>query len=261
MFSSLTTCSRVDAGAWFNYTFLTQKEHDNETGLEWRTNDKTNELRWYEKADDRKGTTEYTNEYYPYGDQWVHLNMSGPTHNADDSDFNRRGWDFVDAGSAPGIYNGANMPSVRAGQGDQTGALQLFFEWVTGTGQKDREFGPSDYMTQGMMTSPDVAAARQRFIEQGGGTYGPAGVRFGLDAEDGPFTAGSNMPRQFVGSFNITITEQRNGDATFVLENATTLKSALYQMPGVQPVERTTMLPLSNKTQTYWWIERGVIKH
>ena len=46
------------------------------------------------------------------------------------------------------------------------------------------------------------------------------GVRFGLDAEDGSFTAGLNMPRQYVGSFNITITEQPNGDAAFVLENA-----------------------------------------
>jgi RHS repeat-associated protein len=31
----LTTCSRADAGAWFNYTFLTQKERDNETGLDY----------------------------------------------------------------------------------------------------------------------------------------------------------------------------------------------------------------------------------
>ena len=33
--SSLTTCSRADAGAWFNYPFLTQKERDNETGLDY----------------------------------------------------------------------------------------------------------------------------------------------------------------------------------------------------------------------------------
>jgi len=32
---SLTTCSRADVGAWFNYTFLTQKERDNETGLDY----------------------------------------------------------------------------------------------------------------------------------------------------------------------------------------------------------------------------------
>src|ERR1700741_2723816 len=32
---SLTTCPRADAGAWTNYPFLTQKERDNETGLDW----------------------------------------------------------------------------------------------------------------------------------------------------------------------------------------------------------------------------------
>jgi len=31
----LTTCSRADAGAWFNYPFLTSKERDNETGLDY----------------------------------------------------------------------------------------------------------------------------------------------------------------------------------------------------------------------------------
>jgi RHS repeat-associated protein len=32
---SLTNCSRADAGAWTNYPFLTQKERDNETNLDY----------------------------------------------------------------------------------------------------------------------------------------------------------------------------------------------------------------------------------
>src|SRR5437660_2581225 len=32
---SLTTCSRADAGAWFNYPFLTSRERDIETGLDY----------------------------------------------------------------------------------------------------------------------------------------------------------------------------------------------------------------------------------
>ncbi|MGH9969446.1 MAG: RHS repeat-associated core domain-containing protein [Pyrinomonadaceae bacterium] len=31
----MTTCTRADGHAWFNYTFLTRKERDNETGLDW----------------------------------------------------------------------------------------------------------------------------------------------------------------------------------------------------------------------------------
>ena len=34
-YRSLTTCTRADAGASINYTFLTQKERDNETGLDY----------------------------------------------------------------------------------------------------------------------------------------------------------------------------------------------------------------------------------
>jgi RHS repeat-associated protein len=134
----LTTCTSADARAWLNYPFLTQKERDNETGLdyfgaryhasvqgrftssdplitsgkvevpqswnrytycvnnplafvdptglEWRTNDGSGALRWYEKDDDRTGSTEYTNEYYQNGNQWVRLNIGGPTHNTEDAD-------------------------------------------------------------------------------------------------------------------------------------------------------------------------------
>jgi hypothetical protein len=230
------------------------------TGLEWRQHDENGEIRWYETDDDRTRTTEYAKEYYRSNDgRWVRLHMSGPTRNPEHDGFARRGWEFVDAASVPGIYNAENVPAMQAGPPDNTGTVQLFFEWVTGTGPTNREFGPNDYMTQGLKTSPDVAEARQKFIDQGGGSY-TGGVWFGLNAEDGPIEAGTNMPRQFVGSYNITITEKRNGDAEFVLGNPTTLKSFLYQAPGVQNVERSTMHPLSNKTQTYWWVERRVIQ-
>ena len=224
------------------------------TGLEWRRHDETGALKWYKDDDDRTGTTEWTEMQYGIGNnRFVQLNANGPDANGSSQEA-RQGWS---------IYN---MPSMQAGQPDNTGSLQLLFEYLTGTGPTDRQFGPSDYMTQGMMTSPDVATHRQDFIDQGGGTYGPTGVWFGagwgvpFGAEDGFIRAGTNMPRQFVGSFEITITEQRNGDAMFVIDNATTLKSLLYQIPGVQPVERSTMAPLSNKTQTYFWTERGVIR-
>jgi len=296
----LTNCVRAGESAGSNYPFLTRKERDNETGLdyflaryyasiqgrftspdplltsgkpyhpqswnryiyclnnplayidptglEWRRHDETGEVKWYKDDDDRTGTTEWTEMQYGIGnDQFVRLNANGPDANGSSQEA-RQGWS---------IYT---QPSMLAGQPDNTGSLQLLFEYLTGTGPTDRQFGPSDYMTQGMMTSPDVATHRQNFIEQGGGTYGPTGVWFGRTGEDGPFEAGFNMPRQFVGSFEITITERRNGDAMFVIDNATTLKSLLYQIPGVQPVERSTMAPLSNKTQNFFWVERGLIR-
>jgi len=144
---------------------------------------------------------------------------------------------------------------------DKVGGVRLGLEYFSGRGPRYREFGPRAYATRQMMTSPDVADHRRNFIGQGGGTYGPAVVRFGRDGKDGPFTAGRNMTRQFVGSFYITIQEKRNGDALFTITNTTGLQSLLYDSPGVQNVQRTEMLPLSNKEQEFWWFERGLIKH
>jgi len=234
-------------------------------GLEWRTNDKTGKLAWYGDNDDRAGTTEFIDEYYKDGDKWVHLNTNGPNSNADHNDqYGWAGWTYVDASSVPGIYNPDNLPSIQAGESENTSWFGLTVEYFTGTGPSDRQFGPESDMTRNMQTSPDVNVARNSFINQAGSspqygrTYGPTGVRFGLDAEDGPLTAGFNMPRQFVGSFTITITEKEDGDALFVLENTTHLKSLLYQIPGIQPIKGGG--PLSNRNQTFWWVEKGILK-
>jgi len=149
---------------------------------------------------------------------------------------------------------------------DSTGTAELTWEFFSGRGERHRYFGPSAAMTRNMMTSPDVAAHRQRFIQQGGGMYGPTSVKFGWSAQDGPYTAAKsgpieNGPRQFVGSFTITIREGSNGDALFTLRNTTSLRSLLLDFPAVENVQRTDMLPLSNKTQEFWWYEKGLIKH
>lgn len=258
----ITSGKPKDPQSWnrYSYTLNNPMVLIDPDGLEWRTNDKTGVLKWFGKDADRSGTTEYTQEYYSIEGQWVHLNKNGYTNNPNDSTFDRQGWDYVDASQVPGIYNHDNLPQITAAPGDDSGPLSLFFEWLTGSGPVERQFGPDTYMTQNMMTSPDIVNHRQAFIDQGGGTYGPTGTRFGVSAEDGPFTAGTNRSRQFVGSYTITITEQSNGDALFVLRNTTSLPSALYHIPGIQPVERSTMHPLSNKSQTFWWSERGVIK-
>ena len=169
--------------------------------------------------------------------------------------FDRQGWDYVDASQVPGFYNPDNEPKISAAPGDNTSWLRLTWEFFTGTGLVERQFGPDSTMTKGIMTSPDIPRHRQNFIDQSGGTYGPTDYRFGVSSEDSPITSSGHMSREFVGSYAITITEQANGDALFVLQNTISLLSLL-----IQPVERSTMHPLSNKSQTFWWVERGVVK-
>jgi hypothetical protein len=149
---------------------------------------------------------------------------------------------------------------------DSPGTLRMAWEFFTANGPRHRDFGPNAAMTKNMMTSPDVAVHRQNFVHQGGGVYGPTSVQFGWAAKDGPVTSFingplENGPRQFVGTFTITIKEGSNGDAYFTLQNTTSLKSFLYHMPGVQNVDRSELAPLSNKTQEFYWCEKGLIKH
>jgi len=146
-------------------------------------------------------------------------------------------------------------------RGDDTGGLRLGWDWLSGRGPKYREFGPSDYATRQMMTSPDVAYHREQFVQQGGGAYGPNTLKFGMPWNDNPLRAGFNFTRQAVGSFTITIQERNNGDALFTLTNVTSTKSFLYDFPGVQNHERSEMKAMGNIQQEFWWYERGLIKH
>lgn len=145
--------------------------------------------------------------------------------------------------------------SMRAAPPEDTSWYRLLFEFGSGTGPRSRQFGSNSAMTQGLKTSPDVATFREQFcalptpmaLRQ----LGPTGSRFGLRAEDGPITAGTNMPRQFVGSFTITIRGSSNGSALFILNNTTSLESLLYHLP----VENKKSGVMGNTQQTFWWKE------
>jgi RHS repeat-associated protein len=180
--------------------------------------------------------------------------------------------------------NGAN--SISAGEADNTGPIGLALEYFTGTGQKDRQFGPDSEMTKEMRTSPMLDYHRNIFINQGGGSYDSqiyANVhdkyppRYGFpDASDGPWTSGINLSRQFVGSFNVKITELKdsngnfNGDALFEARNPTHFNSFLYgsgfekigiNIPSWNRSKDLTVYRIMGRTdQTFWWIEKGVIK-
>lgn len=137
--------------------------------------------------------------------------------------------------------------------------FRLAWEFFSGRGARDRQFGPGSSMTVGLRSSPAIANNRSRFCAGGGRRYRGSGSfgLLGLGSSDGLLRAGRNMPRQFVGSFNIAITPSTDGSALFEVTNTTHLKSLLYQIPGVQDVHRSEMGALSNTTQTYWWTEKN----
>jgi hypothetical protein len=160
--------------------------------------------------------------------------------------------------------------SMQASGAEDTSApgwSRLSWNFFTGAGTRSREeFGSNTSMTRGMRTSPDVDAARQAFLKcdnpavctrypSGLRAYGPTAVRYGWSGKDGPFRSAwdRSMPRQFVGSFYITIVEYPGNTARFTLENTTGVNSGSYHLLPDAPWKSG---PLSSTNQTYFWWEK-----
>ncbi|MCM3870431.1 MAG: RHS repeat-associated core domain-containing protein [Pyrinomonadaceae bacterium] len=159
-------------------------------------------------------------------------------------------------------------PFFQARAGDQTKPLQILAEFVSGLGERSRQFGPDSTNTQGMQASPEVGYQRYQFCD-GGACYKPL---FGYHPEIRQFgplgwglidfpsadgqvrSAGAHDPaRSITGSFDITIKETNASShrTLFILENDMSRESALYHI-------KTGNLrsgPLATTHQTYWWIE------
>lgn len=113
-------------------------------------------------------------------------------------------------------------------------------------------------MTLSLRTSPaldNVLKQWAQHVSQNGRTRFTTGTNLssaGVSSEeDGLLRAGTNMTRQFVGSFTVIVTPMRGGMIAVEATNATSLKSFLYHIPGVQNVRRGEGMPGSTMTQTY----------
>lgn len=145
-------------------------------------------------------------------------------------------------------------PAKREGNGSLDW-LALFLEWALGVGPQERQFGPDTEMTQGLRTSPDIADHRAKFCANlAKSRRYSGGARFGVGAKDGPITAGTNMPRQFVGSFSLKITGNADGSALFEATNVTSRRSAFYHLPFGDWGDAKTGFG-GSKTQIFWWKE------
>ncbi|HEY9405477.1 MAG TPA: LamG-like jellyroll fold domain-containing protein [Pyrinomonadaceae bacterium] len=103
----ITSAKPINPQSWNRYAYVLNSPLVliDPSGLEYRRNDKSGEIKWYNKDDDREGTTEYTNEFFQTNEgRWVRLNQNGPSHNANDSTFDRRGWDYVAENTVPEAY-------------------------------------------------------------------------------------------------------------------------------------------------------------
>jgi RHS repeat-associated protein len=176
-------------------------------------------------------------------------------------------------------------PSFSAGAEENSSAPRLAFEFFTGFGPQERQFGPNSDMTRSIRNSPMLEIHKQRFIEGGGASYDSEiynqvnndyPPRYGMpNAPDGPLTTGLDSPRQFVGSFNVNITELRNnngnfnGNALFQVRNPTHFNSLAYgsvfdkigvSVPTWRRSGNFSGRVMGRTDQTFWWVEKDVIK-
>jgi len=158
---------------------------------------------------------------------------------------------------------GASIDNAPLGDSDSSPAV-LGSRFLTGIGPRRQTFGPNAGMTKGLKSSPEVAKARRAFLAcidprcirmpNGLRRYGPAySGYYGRSSSDGPISSGLNIPRQFVGGFQITITERLDGTAHFVIDNDTGVESGAYHQVPNAPWQRG---PLSTIHQTFYWNER-----
>jgi hypothetical protein len=137
-----------------------------------------------------------------------------------------------------------------------TESLGMFLEWLTGSGQEYRTFGPASNQVKDMMNAPGVNRAREAFYKKNEGRCGTPepltnfNPGFGLE---GLWQAGLNPTQQFVGNYRIDITPNPDRTITFNLTNTTSMTSFTY---GLGPSwDRSILRPGGNMTQTYTWKE------
>jgi len=169
--------------------------------------------------------------------------------------------------------------------GPDVGWFRLGIEWATGQGPKDRRFGPSNTMTQGLRTSPEVDYHRRMFCKSNLAVYNGEARKYGIygngapsiirlpnpfskfgagtfdvgvqetPSSDGVLRAGRNMARQFVGSFPLKITRLPDGGALFEAYNETSTSSFFGGLTGNITRGNDTATYFGTTSQRYRWKE------
>jgi hypothetical protein len=100
--------------------------------------------------------------------------------------------------------------------------------WLAGTGPADTTFGPGSPQSQLILGAYNLSANVAAFLAGGK----PSGFQnFGAK---GLFSSGLNPVAQFVGSYGWNMSLS-GGNLNITITNATTMFSAFYHAPGLNP--------------------------
>jgi hypothetical protein len=100
--------------------------------------------------------------------------------------------------------------------------------WLAGTGPSDTSFGPNSPQSQLMTGAYNLSSNVASFL---GGGKSSGFQQFGAR---GFFASGLNPTAQFVGSYGWSMSLS-GGNLNITLTNSTTMFSAFYHAPGLNP--------------------------
>ncbi len=127
-------------------------------------------------------------------------------------------------------------------------ASEMFTEWATGNDQTERVFGPNSPQSQDMRSDPMYAKYSERARSSGQEQVVPFGPV-------GALRSGLHPTRQFVGGYTIVPNVSLGNNHATVIYNATSLKSFLYHLPGVQSYDRGMFPTPGGNTYQYYITE------
>ncbi len=132
-------------------------------------------------------------------------------------------------------------------------SLYMGLQWLTGTGPKQRSFGPNSRQARFMRSSWGVNETRRLFYAQGCSSY-HGWVNFGIQ---GFFRSGFNPTEQFVGGYEIRVLPNPDNGrtATFIITNHTNIASAIPHLKGFRPGSLLQGSIFSDVSQTITWTE------
>jgi hypothetical protein len=167
----------------------------------------------------------------------------------------------LDGGISTYGYAGANPALSADPMGLSWGeSAALTWDWATGRGPQQQNYGPGTSPADEMRDAPGVLGAEALFRKKNAGKMNCGckdmvpvtnyAAHFGLS---GLIGAGLNPTRQFLGSYGVDIYPASDCKMKVIVTNVSSFKSFAY---GIAPDwDRSTLGPMGNMSQTIWWIE------
>ncbi|MGE4170774.1 MAG: RHS repeat-associated core domain-containing protein [Candidatus Margulisiibacteriota bacterium] len=134
--------------------------------------------------------------------------------------------------------------------------MSFLWDWMSGSGDRTRDYGPEDIETKEMAESPGAEAMREKFYKNGAQSskedFSYETGKAAIDTLVKPSTADWGGTGAQVGGFRGQYVNNGDGTVTYTIKNEAGTHSFFYHMLPNLPFKTG---PMSTITQTFRWTE------